>query len=192
MPPRLLKSDYGCTKGRFQYHVASETLHPASMASFTIIVATDANHGIGINNSLPWRLPEDLAFFKKTTSGHPIVMGRKTFESIGRPLPNRRNIVVTRNAGWRHEGVEAVPSLPAAAALIGDAQAFIIGGAQIYAETLPQVQRLLVTEIGKRFDCDVFFPAIDQSIWQETARETHHSEANGFDFAFVTYEHRSS
>ena len=155
--------------------------------SFTIIVATDAKGGIGINNTLPWRLPEDLAFFKKATSGHPIVMGRKTFESIGRPLPNRRNIVVTRNPTWQHEGVEAVPTLAAAAALIGEEQAFIIGGAQIYAETLPQAQRLLVTEIGKSFDCDAFFPAIDKSIWQETAREPHHSEANGFDFAFVTY-----
>ncbi len=162
------------------------------MANFTIIVATDAAGGIGINNTLPWRLPEDLAFFKRTTSGHAIVMGRKTFESIGRPLPNRRNIVVTRNAGWQHEGVEAVPSLEAAAALIGEAQAFIIGGAQIYAETLLQADRLLVTEIGKRFDCDAFFPTIDKSMWQETAREAHHSEANSFDFAFVTYQRNTS
>jgi dihydrofolate reductase len=162
------------------------------MAAFSIIVATDARGGIGINNTLPWRLPEDLAFFKKTTSGHPIVMGRKTFESIGRPLPNRRNIVVTRNAEWQHEGVEAASSLQAAAELIGDAQAFIIGGAQIYADTLPQAERLLVTEIGKRFDCDAFFPAIDKTVWQETAREAHHSEANGFDFAFVTYQRRSA
>jgi len=162
------------------------------MATFTIIVATDSAGGIGINNTLPWRLPEDLAFFKKTTSGHPIVMGRKTFESIGRPLPNRRNIVVTRNGSWQHEGVEAVPSLDAAAALIGAAQAFIIGGAQIYAETLPHVAQLLVTEIGRRFDCDAFFPAIDKSVWQETARDVHHSEANGFDFAFVTYQRRSA
>ncbi|HEX7642719.1 MAG TPA: dihydrofolate reductase [Burkholderiaceae bacterium] len=162
------------------------------MSLLTIIVATDAQGGIGINNTLPWRLPEDLAFFKKTTSGHPVIMGRKTFESIGRPLPNRRNIVVTRNAEWRHEGVEAVPSLQAAAALIGEAPAFIIGGAQIYAETLPRADRLLVTEIGKRFDCDAFFPAIDSDVWQETARETHRSEANGFDFAFVTYLRRSA
>ncbi len=161
------------------------------MTSFTIIVAADAKGGIGINNTLPWRLPEDLAFFKKTTSGHPIVMGRKTFESIGRPLPNRRNIVVTRNADWRHDGVEAVESLAAAAALIGEAPAFIIGGAQIYVEALPLAERLLITEIGKTFDCDAHFPAIDKSLWQETAREAHHSEANGFDFAFVTYQRRS-
>ena len=162
------------------------------MASFTIIVATDARGGIGIANALPWRLPEDLAFFKKTTSGHPIVMGRKTFDSIGRPLPNRRSIVVTRNAAWRHDGVETVGSLAAAAALIGEAHAFIIGGAQIYAEALPLAGRLLVTEIGKVFACDAFFPAIDRNVWQETAREAHRSEAGGFDFAFVTYQRRSA
>jgi dihydrofolate reductase len=162
------------------------------MTPFTIIVATDAKGGIGINNTLPWRLPEDLAFFKKITSGHPIVMGRKTFESIGRPLPNRRNIVVTRNAAWHHDGVEAVESLAAAATLIGKTPAFIIGGAQIYAEALALAERLLVTEIEKAFDCDAFFPPIDSHTWQETAREAHYSELNGFDFAFVTYQRRSA
>ena len=84
------------------------------MSSLTIIVATDQHAGIGINNTLPWHLPEDLAHFKRTTSGHPIIMGRKTFESIGRPLPNRRNIVISRNATWQHEGTEVFPSLEAA------------------------------------------------------------------------------
>jgi len=111
----------------------------------TIIVATDARNGIGINNTLPWHLPEDLAHFKRTTSGHPIIMGRKTFESIGRPLPARRNIVITRNPDWRHDGVESVSSLAAAAALVGDAEAFIIGGAEIYAAAQPLTQRLIVT-----------------------------------------------
>lgn len=158
------------------------------MAQLTIVVATDANRGIGINNTLPWRLPEDLAHFKRTTLGHPVIMGRKTFESIGRPLPNRRNIVVTRNPQWRHEGVEAVASLDAAIALVGDVPACIIGGAQIYAEALPRTGRLIVTEIGKTFDCDAFFPAIDLQQWQEVARERHHSDQNGFDYAFVTYQ----
>ena len=162
------------------------------MTSFTIIVALDAKRGIGINNTLPWRLPEDMAFFKKTTTGHPIVMGRKTFDSIGRALPNRRNIVITRNAAWSHEGVESVSSFDAAAALIGDGEAFIIGGAQIYADALHHANRLLVTEIGKAFDCDAFFPTIDRDTWQETAREQHHSESNQFDFAFVTYQRRST
>jgi dihydrofolate reductase len=156
----------------------------------TIIVATDSQRGIGINNMLPWRLPEDLAHFKRTTSGHPIIMGRKTFDSIGRPLPNRRNIVITRNPEWRHDGVDAVTSVDAAAALAGDAGAFIIGGAQIYDAALPHVDRLIVTEIGKAFDCDTFFPKINMLQWQEIAREQHHSVQNGFDFAFITYERK--
>ena len=99
-----------------------------------------------------------------------------------------RDSVITRNTEWQHAGVEAVPSLDAAKALVGDNQAFIIGGAQIYADTVAQVDRLIVTEIDKSFDCDAFFPAIDPKLWRETARETHHSEANGFDYAYVTYE----
>jgi dihydrofolate reductase len=154
----------------------------------TIIVATDAQRGIGINNTLPWRLSEDMAHFKRTTTGHPVIMGRKTFDSIGRPLPNRHNIVVTRNADWRHDGVDTAPSLNAAAALAGETETFIIGGAQIYAETLPRATRLVVTEIGKTFDCDTFFPTIDLQQWKEVAREQHHSAQNGFDYAFVTYE----
>lgn len=156
----------------------------------TIVVATDSRRGIGINNKLPWHLPEDLAFFKRTTSGHPIIMGRKTFESIGRPLPKRRNIVVTRNPGWQHEGAETASSLPSAVALAGEGEAFIIGGAQIYAEALPLTQRLIVTEIDKAFDCDAFFPQIDPAVWQEVSREKHHSDANGFDYAYVVYERR--
>jgi dihydrofolate reductase len=154
----------------------------------TIIVATDSQGGIGVNNTLPWRLPEDLAHFKRTTSGHPIIMGRKTFDSIGRPLPNRRNIVVTRNSQWQHRGVEAVPSLAAAAEIVKDAEAFIIGGAQIYAEALPQVDRIMVTEIAKAFDCDTFFPQINSKEWKEVKRERYYSEQNGFEYAFVTYE----
>lgn len=160
------------------------------MGHLTIIVATDAQRGIGINNTLPWRLPEDLAHFKRVTSGHPIIMGRKTFDSIGRPLPNRRNIVVTRNAAWTHEGVEAVTSLDAALALVGDTPAYVIGGAQIYVEALPKSDRLIVTEISKTFDCDAFFPAIDAQQWKEISREQHHSDAQKFDYAFVIYQRR--
>jgi len=157
-------------------------------ARLTIVVATDMHRGIGINNTLPWRLPEDLAHFKRTTSGHPIIMGRKTFDSIGRPLPNRRNIVITRNHDWEHIGVEAVTSLDDACALVGDAEAFVIGGAQIYNEILPRTSRLIVTEIGAVFDCDTFFPEIDPQEWKETAREKYQSEQHGLDYAFVTYE----
>ena len=158
------------------------------MSFLTIVVATDANRGIGIDNKLPWRLPEDMAHFKRTTMGHPVIMGRKTFDSIGKPLPNRRNIIITRNPGWKHEGVEAVTSISTAIELVGDTPACIIGGAQIYAETLHFANRLIITEIDKTFDCDAFFPTIDPKQWKEVAREKYHSQPNGFDYAFVTYE----
>ena len=158
------------------------------MAQFTIIVATDAGGGIGIENRMPWHLPEDMAHFRGVTSGHPVIMGRKTFESIGRPLPKRRNIVVTRNPDWSHDGVETVGSLQEAAALVGSDNAFIIGGAQIYAQALEQrlVGRIIVTEISRTFACDAFFPLPDRAAWRETAREAHHSEQSGLDYAFVT------
>jgi dihydrofolate reductase len=159
-------------------------MHP----NLTIIVATDRQRGIGIANTLPWKLPEDLAFFKRTTTGHTIIMGRKTFDSIGRALPNRRNIVITRNPDWQHAGVESVASLEEAIALVGDEAAFVIGGGQIYVEALPYTRNLLVTEIDHDFTCDAFFPDIDARQWREAARERHHSEANAFDFAFVRYE----
>lgn len=157
------------------------------MTHLSLIVAMDAERGIGIDNTLPWRLPEDLAHFKRLTTGHPIIMGRKTFDSIGRPLPNRRNIVVTTNPDWRHDGVERALSVAHAIALAGEAPAFVIGGAQIYGQTLALAQTLIVTEIAHTFDCDAFFPPLDPGAWTECARETHRSEANGFDYAFVTY-----
>ena len=156
------------------------------MSQINIIVAMDAQRGIGINNTLPWRLPEDLAHFKRLTTGHPIIMGRKTFESIGRPLPGRRNIVITRNAGWRHDGVETVNSIEAAVALVGDATAFIIGGAEIYQQSLPLANQLVITEISKTFACDAFFPAFDAAQWQEVAREPHTSEVADLQYSFVT------
>ena len=162
------------------------------MTRLTLVVAIDAQRGIGIDNKLPWHLPEDLAHFKRVTLGQPIIMGRKTFDSIGRPLPGRRNIVVTRNADWRHEGVDAVTSLEAAIALAGDAPASIIGGAQIFAVAISVADRMIVTEIDHSFSCDTFFPPIDRGVWVETARETHRSEANGYDYAFVTYERQGS
>ena len=156
------------------------------MSQIHIIVAMDAQRGIGINNTLPWRLPEDLAHFKRLTTGHPIIMGRKTFDSIGRPLPNRRNIVITRNPDWRHEGVEAVASVPAALELLDGQDGYIIGGAEIYKQALPLADSLIVTRIGKTFACDAFFPEIDPAIWQEAAHEQHHSETADLHYAFVT------
>ncbi len=156
------------------------------MNQLTIIVALDAQNGIGVNNTLPWHLPEDLAHFKRLTSGHPIIMGRKTFDSIGRALPNRRNIVITRNRDWRHDGVETAASLDEAVALTAGAPAFIIGGGQIFTAALPLCGQMIVTEIGASFGCDAFFPAIDRQLWKETARSAYHSQANGYDYAFVT------
>ncbi|QNA88951.1 dihydrofolate reductase [Massilia sp. Dwa41.01b] len=157
------------------------------MTRLTLVVAIDAQRGIGIDNQLPWHLPEDLAHFKRVTMGQPIIMGRKTFESIGRPLPGRRNIVVTRNGDWRHDGVDAVSSLEAAIGLVGEEPASIIGGAQIFEAAISLADRMIVTEIAHTFACDTFFPAIDPAVWTELAREQHRSETNGFDYAYVTY-----
>lgn len=157
------------------------------MAELTIIVAVDAKLGIGADNKLAWHIPEDLIRFKQITTGHTIVMGRKTYESIGRPLPNRRNIVLTRQSGWQAPDVEVAHTLSDAIALIGAAEGFIIGGAEIYAQALPLCSKLLVTEIYHDVHCDAFFPAIDTTVWHETERVTQHSDKNGFDYAFVTY-----
>ncbi|CAN7430311.1 dihydrofolate reductase [Cupriavidus necator] len=159
------------------------------MTLLTLVVARARNNTIGRDNTLPWRLPEDLAHFKRTTMGAPVIMGRKTWDSIGRPLPGRRNIVVSRNPDLRIEGAEVAASLEDAQRLcVGAEQIFLIGGAQLYAEAMPCADRLVVTEIDADVEGDAFFPAIDRTQWIETARETHHSEANGFDYAFVTYE----
>ncbi|MGJ7916655.1 dihydrofolate reductase [Massilia sp. LXY-6] len=155
----------------------------------TLVVAMDAERGIGVDNQLPWHLPEDLAHFKRVTLGHPIIMGRKTFDSIGRPLPKRRNIVVTRNAAWAHEGVEVASSLDDAVALAGDEPASIIGGAQIFGESMAIADRMIVTHIDAVYRCDTFFPDIDPGTWSETAREEHRS-AEGVAFSFVTYERK--
>lgn len=167
-------------------------IHPSSAmpATVSLIVATDRNNGIGVNNTLPWRLPEDLAFFKRTTSGHPIIMGRKTFDSIGRPLPNRRNIAVTRNPDWAHEGVERAGSLDEALKLAGDGEVFVIGGAQIYIDAIKRADRLIVTEIDAVYPCDAFFPEIDPAQWKEVSREPHQSVENGWAYSFVIYERR--
>jgi dihydrofolate reductase len=158
------------------------------MAELTIIVAFDAQYGIGINNTLAWHIPEDLIRFKQITTGHAIIMGRKTYDSIGKPLPNRRSIVLTRQTDWHPPGVEVVHTLSDAIGLLGDEEAFVIGGAEIYAQALPLCSKLLVTEIHHDVRCDAFFPAFDKTIWKETERDTRHSAKNGFDFSFVTYQ----
>ncbi|HEU5435188.1 MAG TPA: dihydrofolate reductase [Telluria sp.] len=157
--------------------------------SLSLVVAMETSRGIGRDNAMPWHLPEDLAHFKRVTTGHPIIMGRRTFDSIGRPLPQRRNIVITRDAAWSHAGAERAGSLDEAIAMVGNEQACIIGGGQIFAEALERnlADRVIVTEIDHDFACDTFFPPLPPG-WRETARERHHSPGNGFDFSYVTHE----
>ncbi len=157
-----------------------------------LIYARAANGVIGNDNALPWHLPEDMAHFKRMTAGCPVIMGRKTWDSLPprfRPLPGRINIVVTRQAGWSADGAQVANSLQEAIALTGEAaEAWVIGGAQIYAEALPHAQRVVVTEIARDYDGDAHAPALDGA-WQETAREPHVA-ASGPGFSFVTLQRR--
>lgn len=155
----------------------------------TLIAAVAKNGVIGRDNTLPWKLPEDLKRFKALTTGHPIVMGRKTWESLGRPLPGRHNIVITRDANYHAEGATKVSTLQAALDVAGDAdELFVIGGAEIYRLALAQADRLQLTEIDAEIAGDTFFPAFAHSEWKEIARERHHSDTAGFDYAFVLYQ----
>lgn len=154
----------------------------------TLIAAVARNGVIGSNNTLPWRLPEDLKRFKALTLGHPIIMGRKTWASLGRPLPGRSNIVITRDLDFKAPGCQVVDSLAAALDACGNAdETFVIGGAEIYALALPVAHCLQLTEIHQDFQGDTTFPAIDRTSWRETARECHHADAS-LAYDFVTYE----
>jgi len=174
---------------------ATVTRPPAMTAHLSLVVAVDRDNGIGVDNRMPWHLPHDLAHFKRVTLGKPVIMGRKTFDSIGRPLPGRRNIVISRNPDWSHDGAERAASLDAAIALLDGAPASIIGGAQIFSAAIGLADAMIVTHIDHRFTCDTFFPPIDPAVWTETARDTHHQpqrdDEPGFDYAYVTY-HRSA
>jgi len=133
----------------------------------TLVVAMDAARGIGVDNQLPWHLPEDLAHFKRVTLGNPIIMGRKTFESIGRPLPGRRNLVVSRNPQWAHPGCEPAASIQdAVMRCAGSPEVFVIGGAQIYQQALNLADRLLITEVDVDAQADTFFETLDPAVWQ--------------------------
>lgn len=160
----------------------------AADSRITLIAAVARNGVIGANGDLPWRIPEDFAFFKRTTMGHPMVMGRETFDSIGRPLPGRRSIVITRSRNWRHDGVEVAGSMPVALDLAaggrGGEDVFVIGGGQIYSLAMPLADRLLITEVDLEPEGDVSFPRIDRSEWVEVSRD----ERDGF--AFVEYHRR--
>lgn len=146
----------------------------------SLIVAMAKNRVIGANNALPWHLPSDLKRFKALTMGHHILMGRKTFESIGRVLPGRTSVVISRNPGYRPAGVVVARSIADAIDKArGDAEIFVIGGEQVFREALPSANRIYLTEIDRDFPGDVFFPELEQGRWQETASETVRDEAAG-------------
>ena len=155
-----------------------------------LIAALAANRVIGRNNALPWHLPADLKRFKALTTGHPVLMGRKTHESIGKPLPGRRNLIITRNRDYSAAGCEVVHSLDdAIAACRGDREVFIIGGAELYRESLPRAHCLEFTEIRAEFEGDAWFPEISMAQWRETGREIHADEPGiSFRYDFVRYE----
>lgn len=157
----------------------------------SLIAAVAANGVIGNGNALPWRLPEDLKRFKALTLGHPVIMGRKTFESIGRPLPGRRNIVISRNTLFAAEGCETAPSLDAALASCAGTtnEIFVIGGAQIYSEAMPLADRLYLTELRRDFPGDARFPEFNRQDWRESSREQG-CAAGGMHFDFATYDLR--
>jgi dihydrofolate reductase len=156
----------------------------------SIITAMDRNQLIGSNNQLPWHLPADFAHFRAMTMGKPVLMGRKTFESIGKPLPGRTNIVLSRNPDIQFEGVNCVGDVKDAIALVPDAEEMmVIGGSAIYQMLLPQVERMYLTYVDAEFEGDAWFPDFDISQWHETANTMHKKdEKNLYDCRFVTLE----
>ncbi|MDX3913484.1 MULTISPECIES: dihydrofolate reductase [Olivibacter] len=157
----------------------------------SIIVAASKNNAIGKNNELLWHMPADLKFFRKTTSGHTVIMGRKTFESVGEALPKRRNIVITRQANFQADNIEVVNSLEEALAACEHEkeEIFIVGGAQIYEQAMSLTDRIYLTRINHDFqDADTFFPEINDEEWQLEEVEHHESdEKNPYDYSFYLY-----
>ena len=164
----------------------------------TLVVARADNGVIGQGGGLPWRLPADLRHFKRLTVGKPVVMGRRTFESIGKPLPGRHNIVLTRSRDWTAEGVTVVPNLAEAVAAAGLRQGarpediMIIGGAAVYADALSSARRVYLTEVHAAPKGDTVMPPFDTGMWRETAREFHSAEGDAPAYSFVTLERRTS
>ncbi len=156
------------------------------------IVATSENNVIGLDNDLPWHLPNDLKYFKKRTSGHTIIMGRNTYESIGRPLPNRENIIITRNPDYKVEGARTFHSLESAVEYCESKamdEVFFIGGAQIYTECIPWSNKLYITHVHCKIEGGTaFFPEVDWDDWEEQEKELHKKdEKNEFDHTFAVY-----
>jgi dihydrofolate reductase len=160
------------------------------------VVAMSQNRVIGIDNQLPWRLPEDLKWFKRVTLGHPIIMGRKTYESIGRPLPGRTNIVVTRQKQWSQEGAVVAHGIDSAlekavnqARRDGVDEIYIIGGEELFRQSFNKVDRLYLTQVQAHLDGDAFFPEFDGSDWREVDREDHLADPqNPYDYSFIVLD----
>lgn len=158
----------------------------------SIIVAVAENNIIGRDNDLVWRLPDDMKYFRRMTSGHCVIMGRKTFESFGKPLPNRTHIIITRNDDYQYEGCHIVNTLEdafAKAKELGETEAFILGGGEIYRQSIVMSDKLYITEVHESFDGDTSFPEIDKSNWKEISRDDRDKdEQHAHDFSFVVYE----
>lgn len=167
----------------------------------SLIVAMAKNQTIGINNTLPWHLPNDLKYFKQVTMSKPIIMGRKTYESIGRPLPGRTNIVITRQPDYQSDGIVVVNSLQQAldkaediSFVHGHEEVMVIGGAEIYQQALLKADRLYITHVHENIEGDAFFPELNWNDWQEFKRENHAADPEGdnqknpYDYSFVVYE----
>jgi dihydrofolate reductase len=173
-------------------------------ARLSALVAVAKNRVIGKNNAMPWRLSPDLKRFKALTMGHPIIMGRKTYESIGRPLPGRTSIIITSQTEYEVQGAIVVHSIAEALTACHDdkgnedkpvaahdTESFVIGGAEIFQQMLPLCDRLYVTEIQRDFDGDVLFPEFNQEEWKETSREKHRWDDNGLEYHFVVFDRKT-
>ncbi len=160
----------------------------------SLIVARSENRVIGRDGDLPWHLPADLKRFKRLTLRHTVIMGRKTFESIGRPLPRRRSIVLSRNPDYRPEGAEVAHGLERALELAaGETEVFVIGGARVFAEALPRADRLYLTLVHAEVEGDVFFPEVDAEDWRLVSEERHEADdRHAHAFSFLTYERVTS
>jgi len=158
----------------------------------SMIVAVGDNNVIGLNNKLLWHLPEDLKFFKRVTIGHPVIMGRKTFDSLGKPLSGRVNVVVTRQQDYLMDVVEVVHSLPEAlkvAQVVTDDEVFIIGGGDIYREAMEFANTIYLTRVYGNFDGDTFFPSVDNRLWKVAEQEDHDADdKNIYPYSFIKYE----
>lgn len=160
----------------------------ASAPAIYLVAAIAANGIIGKGGKLPWRLPGELQHFKKLTMGHPVIMGRRTWESLGGALPGRENIVVSTRSGYEAPGAAVASSLDAAVALcLGEPVAFVIGGTRLFAEAMPIARGMVLTEIQRDYEGDTSFPAWDRSQWRETQREAH-AAPDGTRFDYVLYE----